>query len=101
MVRPFELLENQTDRLLRITYWKNVCDGLNRTHDIDIPIGECIAIPTDNCVDEFVVLFENYTACMKFRSEVAADGKWRWDFTDHYDSTFDSDSKKISIVKKE
>jgi hypothetical protein len=101
MVRPFELLENRTDRLLRLSYWRNVMPGLNQTRDIDIQVGECIPIPTDNSVDEFYILFEDYARCMKFRSDTAADGNWRWDSTDQFESTFDSDSKKISIVKKE
>ena len=98
MTRPFELLENKTEYLLRLTYWTRVSSSLNQTKTIDIQVGECIDIPEDNTVDEFNVEFEDYTDCVKFRARSAIDGNWRWDYTDLVGSTFDAESRKISLI---
>jgi hypothetical protein len=95
----FELFENKTSGLIRLSYWMNVCCGLNKTRTIDVKPNEVIKIPTDDCVGEFIVEFENYSRCSKFRTERAFDGEWMWDYDDRTESSFDQDSKKITITE--
>ena len=55
-----DTITNSTDDLFRLTYWKSILSGLNQNVTIDINNGETIQIPQDFCVDEFIVLSENY-----------------------------------------
>lgn len=55
-----DTITNSTNELFRLTYWKAITSGLNQNITIDINPDKTIQIPNDYCVDEFIVLSENY-----------------------------------------
>jgi hypothetical protein len=55
-----DTISNCTDDVFRLTYWKSVLSGLNENLTININPCETMQIPQDYCVDEFIVLSENY-----------------------------------------
>ena len=57
---------NKTNIPVRLTYWVQTCPGLNENTQITILPGQSTPIPK-SVVDEYIVLYENYTRLGKFR----------------------------------
>jgi hypothetical protein len=55
-----DTISNCTDDVFRLTYWKSVLSGLNENITININPYNTMQIPGDYCIDEFIVLSENY-----------------------------------------
>jgi hypothetical protein len=55
-----DTISNCTDDVFRLTYWKSVLSGLNENITININPYSIMQIPQDYCIDEFIVLSENY-----------------------------------------
>jgi hypothetical protein len=71
----FTAINNQTAITFRLTYWKRIMAGLNQSEEVIIHPKTKINIPTDNCVDEFIIISEDYSRdIFKFRQTPCYDG---------------------------
>ena len=59
--QPFEYIKNDTDNVFRLTYWKSILLNLNQNITITVHPKETIEIPKDYCVDEFIIISEDYS----------------------------------------
>jgi hypothetical protein len=79
----FVKLVNNTQQKIRLTYWKQIMEGLVKNEEILIGRLSLCEIPIDASVDEYKCISEDYSSDLfKFRQNVGRDGKYFWIFDD-------------------
>jgi hypothetical protein len=86
---------NNTNNAFILTYWRQEMPGLSENIEVYIdPAPEKttgIPVPSDACVDEYIVISADYSDDLfKFRQNKAADGNNYWIYDDKYKLIIDN-----------